>query len=112
VQGSSLYITASDFLAIGKAYTRAPFTSANASIATVLSGSFLGRYQPRVLCAFAPPVDARTNVSCGLLHTARFEVEWIVRNQVLPFAVRAMGNGTTAIGVDAMVGDFDGDGRG
>lgn len=121
-QGASIFIASSDYLTIGKSYTRAPFPSLNASIVSIVSAAFLGQSQPRVLCALAPfttstsaTTTMKTNISCGILHTQRYEIEWIVRNQVMMFGLVNRSSSTIPSEsgrVDVMVGDFDGDTRG
>ena len=124
-------MTSSDFLAIGKAYSRVPFAGYETNpsqappISAVLSGKLIGAEQPTVLCAFAATADAdaegqaSTNVSCAILHPKQFRLEWIVPSQSLPFTLL---NGASAPSstaspaassaspvVELFVADLDGD---
>jgi hypothetical protein len=109
-QGASLYVTASDYLAIGKAYTRAPFSVAGTPIGGIVSGSFLGRTQPRVLCAYAygNATSPFASIACGILHPQQYRVQWILAAQTMTFDLNRSGT----IGVDLLVADANGDGVG
>lgn len=117
-QNSSLFVTSSDFLAIGKAYSRVPFAghehnpSQAPPISAVLSGAFLGAGQPNVLCAFTTNATAATsNVTCAILQLKQFRLQWIVPSQLLPFSLllgAAAPAASTA--VELFVADLDGDG--
>jgi len=118
--GPDIFVTAADYLAVGKAYGRDPFTDSNENkerdgsgedATKVVTGSFLGSDEPTLLCIAHTKLRGVGGIiiSCAMLQTHQYRLQWLIINQ--PMSIKPAASGEDEGNVELMSGDFDGDGK-